>query len=1523
MTSYEHTHDHHEHFEHQIQSERIQILSEYPLFERDAPITQYVLARVAHLAEDQDNLPTVYVRDSPMPNACVIGDSLVVDRGLFDLMDSTEEIDAILSHEMVHFDKGHVHGAKDLKGIAQLGKVRIHEIESDLRGMIRLDQKGINPRGMISAMEKLASPETLKLKEGHAQSPHENHGQEDDDAIDETPEWQHTSPTHGATRERAVNLEQAAWLIDLKHLSPAKLTPMQLETYGATEIEASSSQDINHHQAIVARRASELAKQDEPEPEAIADVIHMQQHVLEMSNPLLDSQSLAPIALRKYGIKQGQVTTYGEYAEVMQGLRHPAVEQVVGDTASERKDLAIQTLTEFLKNRQPNDQITEVANDALASVGDKAFDLRQEISIAAADVTHKDLTRSSEMRALVLETGAPIEPFRSKIVEHGMRDADPVREVIRDIAAHRYNHALSLESPVDFLHYLSKQTYQAIFESHGLTESTFDTQVQHEAHVWYRAAFTDSRDLFNELPMHEIAYNDFDDSFALPGGMLKMKDRVLANIVALCTTMTPTELGHTLAARDDLSKEDKIDIAHFWLDYRNSISNLTPEMHFETMGLLFSIGSPEFVKQAEGLLQKQISDRLRTVSMHEPGSKAFTERFSIKKTVDSFTRVIKKSVEGFVNTDEDAEHSNTLMEDLFNKSGIVRGYRTLAALEAFNAGGTSTRPFLTMLREGSIIRLDSTLFSEPEVLLLGRKYWDNAVEKALQRPNLADNETNLKLLMALGIVSDNVEINLHVPGSAFAKLVEERSFRKGIELVFETYDGLPHYVKAKAVDILIEQKAKTLEEFAELEKCLGRRLENLIDAHLAGIGAGSIIESVIVEAYKSTKETTRESGLMRERIYSADTVSLISALLTSAESDEAIKAYVFNRWWVANRYHEGTEDYFRVEDILTYRHRGKEARLAYWTKEIPPAGTYEPLSNIVDKLYLSDDNVRFMLVRKLMLGEGGILREEGGKEALVESFMGSWLQSEEGSTADNILRNILHSYLNSASAERVYQYISPVLQDLILKPPKESSSHAQLATARAQEIIDGLVERRKVDPRTLTGNEVPSVRNKIFYLMNGSSDLEEIQRSSDNSSLLDLFDIESHESFEQVSPTELALLVGKKSGSLGVRMLQLAGQYYDIPEEERPKFNEVYDSMKGQKRIQAYKLLKREAEDNPKMVELIDNIKLFGERLGGGSLMTVYAVTMSDGSKRVVGVRNPNAEFHVIQIADVLKKTLALATQNDPENVDLKIAETLLVDAVRWIRDELNDTDFVHKDPVFRMENDTRVGTGFQKGRSRYHLHVPQAYDTGTTWVRHEDFVPGVNLNNLVVSEEPTDLSQNKINTDDFKDVVSLLVRNSLHQIQNGTYAHSDGHGGNYRVTADNKSVAVFDRFNLIEMDDGLRDTIEKAITHIALGNRQQAVESIIAGVRSDLSSTQLTQVSSTVASRLNDEEDVAKGMMSTLIELKKTGIEIPINLSLILRNMFSMTQLSQKAGFDDIVGAFMHTASEAEVEALMQRFSQ
>lgn len=688
-------------------------------------------------------------------------------------------------------------------------------------------------------------------------------------------------------------------------------------------------------------------------------------------------------------------------------------------------------------------------------------------------------------------------------------------------------------------------------------------------------------------------------------------------------------------------------------------------------------------------------------------------------------------------------------------------------------------------------------------------------------------------------------------------------------------------------------------------------LHNFISDHELEIGIGSIIETNIIEAYKTSGDKERERGLAYDEIKDLESLRLIKALLTSGYSDESLKRYVFERWWTINRLDHENEGYFKVEDILTWRFPGKEAKLKHWAKELPTSNHYTPIGEVLRNLYLSDEKARFLMVRKLMLGEGGVLQENKGKEVLIDAFMDTWLKSGDDQ-GEALMRNVLSSLLNSESPEKTYQLIGPILQELMLQPPKRSPSDENIAEAKSKEVIQSLISRKKLEESSLFGNEIPTVTNKILNLMNGTTDQQQSGNKKTVNRLLGIFEHKSPEEIAQISPTEFWLMTGKKAGSFGIKNLQLARMYFEIPEEEQEKYDEVFDAMKGQTRLQAYKTLWRKAQASPKTAAIFDEINIFGKRVGGGSLMTVYETTMNDGSLRVTGVRNPNAEYHVLRFAETTRSTLEIALQNDPDNHDLMLMQSLVTDVVTWIRDELNDVEYSQKDPVFRQQNDTSIGQGFKKGRSRYDLFMPKSYDTGTTWIRHEDYVAGVNLNNLEVIEGETSIADQKISQTDFKDATSLLIRNMLYQIRHGSYIHPDAHGGNFRITDNNMRLAVLDRHNLIRITDDMRITLENTITAVAKGDTKEAIKSLMHGVAPD--NQNIESIASNLAQKLKSSNDISKGLSDIILPLKKTGVQIPINLSLVLRNIFNISRLSKKAGFESLIDGFLHTASDEEI---------
>lgn len=138
------------------QSTLINHLSEYPLYAEDSEIANLLNQRLEAICGDNYTKPQLYVRSSSEPNACIIGKSLVVDSGLLEVLDSHEEIDGILGHEITHHQENHGHDQNKRDALSRLGIIRAHEVEADVKGMFRQNDRGSNPRGLISALEKIA-----------------------------------------------------------------------------------------------------------------------------------------------------------------------------------------------------------------------------------------------------------------------------------------------------------------------------------------------------------------------------------------------------------------------------------------------------------------------------------------------------------------------------------------------------------------------------------------------------------------------------------------------------------------------------------------------------------------------------------------------------------------------------------------------------------------------------------------------------------------------------------------------------------------------------------------------------------------------------------------------------------------------------------------------------------------------------------------------------------------------------------------------------------------------------------------------------------------------------------------------------------------------------------------------------------------------------------------------------------------------------------------------------------------------
>ncbi len=1453
-----------------VRGELFSQLVDADIYAPTAPITRYAESRFDVLCGDELERPEVFVVKDESITAWALPGVVVISDGVFRFLKFQEELDAVFAHETTHNERDHMqknfeHGRGE---IGKLGIRRTEELEADLLGMRLMDRRGINPAGMISLSDKLGVLET---------------------------EETHVAPSHWKSRDRKINLEQSLWLLDARHLSdtltPLQITP---DEYGNVYEDTASTEDSLLLQQRSLFRAARAASEPDEDLLARQCQLLQHEQVSAVETDLQACLILAkanPVFATHPDLKPTSLQDIDRLKELLQ---KDNIDQVAGDVfeldvshmfsyfvkekivqAAEKSHLDLDDqndlldIVDYAETKDMRDALIDVTYEFLH----KSPLSTSTIQALASMIAHSDIPRDRFLgfRAANLLN----EAISQKRLELGLYlSADVVSSLVH---AARYSHqesrkqdeqpTLNDDQEVDNA-FLAEYEVWHLQERLLIDESLEDLEKELDD---LRADKTKTADDYVETGQehndedYEAQDGETRDAyFAAAEAALQARDEehreehesdFVKTLELQVTAVEPQALTATLIDSSQSDGGPSIDQVKDAAELAIGVYRTFGRKHEELLELYVLCGRTGAVRalleqSALTATQKELGLNPDTTvedlcdynlsgaaeaspeeEYQDEGKPTFSTQ--IQKAHKSFTAQLRNiaqlnkrlqqiSPELGVDITSDTLDSCDLVKDLMLVHSLTRLARKSADPSDLVSLMQTFHP--SRIRGGG-------LFLIPEFSEGANNLWGKATERLLSRPDLLENEKTLLGLAALGLVSPDLEINLHIPAQAFARIAESRDFEGALQLVSQEFVHLPVSVLRAALDIVIEEKAQTGEDFARINEVADVLARRLLYEQQEVIGGASLIDTYVIDHYKSMREKERHVGSKTDIIRGLESTRLMRALLMTGHDDGELKRYLAERWWLTYRTHPNQElqDKFRVEDLAFKRHRGKENQLAWWILHDKPApGTYHPLGEALDHLYLSTSAARYVTVRNLLLGENGILEDDQGRKSLIAGLMESWIAIEAGSGDALVFENLLFNILAENPDDRVYQYISPVLQEMILHTPQEPSSTEDIARGIAQEALSHMEVRGIISQPT--GRDLEALTQKVVNLMKGSaSNHEEDYALRDR--LLGLFgETDEQLEFEQISPAELALLVGKRSGALGTRMLQLAGQYFEIPQAYRERYAEVYDNMKGQTRLQAFNLLEREARYAPEIADLLSEVERFEGRLGGGSLVTVYGVTLRDGSREVLGVRNPNAEFHVRRIADMLQNGLDKTVEAHQDEPNLQLAQSLLVDAVEWIRDELNDTTFEAKDSLFRAENDTRgTEANFSKGRSGYDLKVPYTKPTGSLWVRREEYIPGENLNRLTISDEaPTDINSGVIARDDYKDAISLLVRNYMHQMMRGSVAHSDIHPGNFRITPDNKELVVFDRYNLIPITDELRNTLQDTLQSLVSGQPERALDSIL-----------------------------------------------------------------------------------------------
>ncbi|MFC1723368.1 AarF/UbiB family protein [Nanoarchaeota archaeon] len=593
------------------------------------------------------------------------------------------------------------------------------------------------------------------------------------------------------------------------------------------------------------------------------------------------------------------------------------------------------------------------------------------------------------------------------------------------------------------------------------------------------------------------------------------------------------------------------------------------------------------------------------------------------------------------------------------------------------------------------------------------------------------------------------------------------------------------------------------------------------------------------------------------------------------------------------------------------------------------------LEDASQTLYRSSLMQRYALLRNLMTNDQGILKGKRGRRMLYDMLAEKLLDEPETETDKEWhghVTGIVESFMTDADLESVYFVLVPLMIDRIFKAPKKRASVKSVVEDYILDMWDHQFSDpgdRELHQKSLRGKLTEEELVSHFTTeslesvdWDGEHDCADIENYASVQEQLKEFrdtDENMHSDFRQelklaygrgpkyllkdrrmsrrrVQSKELNEILGKPDrggsskmstldfivnaaknlGAPGVRFLQLLGQYTDVPPEYQDSFNHVYDAIQGQSKFAAYTLLEREWDG------FKDEIRDLGETVGGGSLMTVYEAITKDGEREVIKVLNPNAEYHTEESFRVLSEIVKKRARFDSQ---YELALPLLEDIREWIRADIGFEGFLAKDAEFRETNN-----GFSHGE--YSILVPESKGTDSKYYKREQYVEGINL---------THTDELVAQGHDMKEITSLITKSYFNQVMHGR-VHSDVHPGNYRVTQDNQ-VAILDRNFFLELtpeDQGMLYAIANGGT---IESKTQAICDYLQTHNDTLPWSAKTRIESEL------EGESLDAMSDVIKYVKQTGLNMPLRMSLLVKNLFALDNMAKDAGFSDVKEALAYEA--------------
>ncbi len=694
----------------------------------------------------------------------------------------------------------------------------------------------------------------------------------------------------------------------------------------------------------------------------------------------------------------------------------------------------------------------------------------------------------------------------------------------------------------------------------------------------------------------------------------------------------------------------------------------------------------------------------------------------------------------------------------------------------------------------------------------------------------------------------------------------------------------------------------------------------------------------------------------------SEQIGLFNAMMASGESDQDLQERLIYPWLMGSRVYG---------EVVGYKFKYKNRELEI---QGPGQSNFVPFGEFMRQLYDAPTFLKLTIMEKLLLSPQGLLRTDQGRKAFVQIVERQLPQEDKLS---GLLADILKASVSAVDAERLFLSLVESLLPMFLQAPSTSTKPVslELLVRKLKEKIpydsfvynylgdsdiklpkraymDFLKRYQKNPKSTVLLNRVEALAEPFI------SEVERNLGISSTYSRQSEMDLPRARHLESI---DVMIQACQNLGPMGVRFLQVAGQYLPLSPEYQARFRDVYDAMEGQDKFTVFETLTKVAEHNPAVKKFIDeDLVSIDELLGGGSIVTVYAVTVRnrdtrgnvvDGvHKKVLKVRVPNAEGMVREVTDKAFKVIDELERlthwyNWRQRRNYEIARRMINDIQQWLIQDIQDTSFLELDAKYQGAHvdyftsngmAVRVTTASEPNNKDVKLELPASGVTLNKLLKLK--LSGKSLEQLVREENDPEVKKllESVRAQEFslEEVLKLattaLIEDFSRHLSQPIFTdsaghdvyllHSDVHFGNAILSPDLKTVYPIDRNFYLQFNRSDVDFVRKILTT----ENSKGIIAAIVDYFLSLPENQANQINQGSLSKIRRQalismiglkivlgryDSPVSVMMKILQELEANDINIPLKMRIMFKNIASINAMLK----DSSAGSFSNYVRLAE----------